>query len=185
MSIDELCKKSRDKEFHCYGTTRIFEKRARKLKSLRTWITFLGIVTPVIVGGTVLAFGSNAKVLPYFLTAAGVVGLIQLILSTWSIVARWDETYEYSIESARENTELFNQFKKLADHKPSDMAVELDDAVKVYEQREFKDIGQSLSDKEKRFANRETLRYYQKPCHICKETPKTVKPSKCDGCGNF
>jgi mobilome CxxCx(11)CxxC protein len=185
MSIDELCKKSRDKEFHAYGTTRIFEKRASRLKSLRTWITFLGIVTPVIVGGTVLSFGSDSEVLPYFLYAAGVVGLIQLVLSTWSIVARWDESYEYSVESARENTELFNQFKKLADNKPSEMEAKFDSAVESYEQREFKDLGQALKDKEKRFAYRETLRYYQKPCYICKVTPITVKPSKCDGCGNF
>jgi len=185
MPIEEFCKKSRDKEFYAYGTTRIFERRAVKLKSLRTWITFLGIVTPVIVGGTVLSFGSDAKVLPYFLTVAGVVGLIQLILSTWSIVARWDESYEYAIESARENTELFNLFKKLADNKPTDIQNKFEDAINKYEEREFKDIGQSLSDKEKRFATREALRYYQKPCHICKRTPQTIKPSKCDGCGNF
>lgn len=185
MSVDELCKKSREKEFHAYGTTRIFEKRANRLKFLRTWITFLGIVTPVIVGGTALSFGLDSKVLPYFVYAAGIVGLIQLTLSTWSIVARWDEAYEYSIESARENTELFNKFKKLAGNKPDDMSTKLDSAIETYEQREFKDIGQAINDKEKRFANREALRYYQKPCHICNETPITVKPSKCDGCGNF
>lgn len=185
VEIDDICKKSRSKEFHAYGTTRLFEKRAGRLKIRRTWITFLGIVTPVIVGGSVLSFGIEAGALPYFLSVAGIVGVVQLVLSTWSIVARWDENYEYAIDSVRDNTNIFNQFKKLADHKPNNIAKKFKEISEVNERREFQDIGQNISDKEKRFANREALRYYQKPCHICNEIPKTIKPSKCDSCGNF
>lgn len=185
MPISQVIQDCRGKEFHAYGTTRIFEKRARQLKTLRTWITFLGIVTPVIVGGIVLTFGLEAKSLPYFLTAAGLVGLVQLVLSTWAIVARWDEQYEYSIDSSRHNTELYNKFKLLADTNPPEIEEWYKEALRENEAREFKDIGQSITDKEKRFANRESLKYYQKPCHICGKVPKTSKPSECDGCGNF
>lgn len=185
MPNNQIIQDCRGKEFHAYGTTRIFERRARQLQTLRTWITFLGIVTPVIVGGIVLTFGLEAKSLPYFLTAAGLVGLVQLVLSTWAIVARWDEKYEYSIDSSRHNTELYNKFKFLADTNPSDIEELYREASRENEAREFKDIGQNITDKEKRFANRESLKYYQKPCHICGKTPTTSKPSKCDGCGNF
>jgi mobilome CxxCx(11)CxxC protein len=58
-------------------------------------------------------------------------------------------------------------------------------SLRENESREFKDIGQGITDKEKKFAYRESLKYYQKPCYICTETPKTSKPSKCDACGNF
>lgn len=178
-------KDCRDKEFYAYGTTRIFERRARHLRSLRTWITFLGIVAPVLVGGLVLTFGVAEKTLPYFITAAGLVGLIQLILSTWAIVARWDEQYEYSIESARHNTDLYNKFKLLADENPQDISNKFAEIQKENQEREFKDIAQNITDKEKRYAYRESLKYYQKPCHICKNTPTSSKPQKCDACGSF
>lgn len=185
VSASQIVQDCRGKEFHAYGTTRIFERRARKLQTLRTWITFLGIVTPVIVGGAVLAFGAEATSFPYFLGVAGTVGIVQLVLSTWAIVSRWDEKYGYAIESSRENTELYNKFKNLADTNPSDIAILYEKALRENESREFKDIGQGITDKEKKFAYRESLKYYQKPCHICKETPRTSKPSKCDACGNF
>ncbi|WP_432467915.1 mobilome CxxCx(11)CxxC protein [Agarivorans sp. Z349TD_8] len=110
MSDLDLKKSIKDYEFYCFGTTRIFEKRANQLKQLRTWITFLGLVTPVIVGGIVLSFGVNEKVMPYLILVAGIVGTFQLVLSAWSIVARWDERYEYSVESLRANTELYNSW---------------------------------------------------------------------------
>lgn len=185
MSVSQIVQDCRSKEFHAYGTTRIFERRAQQLKIRRTWITFLGIVTPVIMGGTVLAFGVEAKVLPYFLSAAGLVGLVQLILSTWAIVARWDESYEYSVDSSRDNTALYNKFKLLADTNPPEIEEAYKSALRENEAREKKDIAQSITNKEKRFANRESLMYYRKPCHICENIPKTSKPTKCDGCGNF
>lgn len=178
-------KDCRDKEFHAYGTTRIFERRAGRLRFLRTWITFLGIVAPVLVGGLVLTFGVAEKSLPYFITAAGLVGLVQLVLSTWAIVARWDEQYEYSIDSSRHNTDLYNKFKALADANPADISEKFNKIQKENEDREFKDIAQNITDKEKRYAYRESLKYYQKPCHICKITPTSSKPTKCDACGNF
>lgn len=181
----QIISECRGKEFHAYGTTRIFEKRARTLQSLRTWITFLGIVTPVIVGGAVLAFGVKEAVVPYILIVAGLVGICQLVLSTWSIVSRWDEKYGYAIESSRANTELYNRFKGLADNAPPDLAVLYKKAQHDNEAREFQDLGQSISEKEKRFANRESLKYYRKPCGICGIVPVTSKASKCDGCGNF
>jgi mobilome CxxCx(11)CxxC protein len=178
-------KDCRDKEFYAYGTTRIFERRARHLRSLRTLITFLGIVAPVLVGGLVLTFGVAEKSLPYFITAAGLVGLVQLFLSTWAIVARWDEQYEYSIESSRHNTDLYNKFKSLADANPTDIAEKFEKIQEENQEREFKDIAQNIVDKEKRYAYRESLKYYQNPCHICNIKPTSSKPTKCDGCGNF
>ncbi|WP_447527594.1 mobilome CxxCx(11)CxxC protein [Vreelandella sp. TE19] len=175
----------REKEFHAYGTIRIFEKRARNLQVRRTWITFLGIVIPLVVGSIVLAFGTLTAALPYLLTFAGVVSTIQLILSTWSIVSRWDEKYDYAIESVRDNTYLYNKFKALAERPPNDLDVKFFELTKENERRESADITKHITDKEKRYANYLSLKYYNKPCHVCNEIPKTSKPSKCDGCGNF
>lgn len=185
MSMDSIVKDCRSKEFYAYGTTRIFERRARRLQTLRTWITFLGIVVPLVVGGVVLSFGTSANALPYLLALAGAVGTLQLVLSAWAIVSRWDEKYSYAVESSRENTELYNKFKSLADSPPADIKILYEKALRENESREFKDISQGVTDKEKRFAYRESLKYYQKPCYICDLTPKISKPTKCDACGNF
>jgi mobilome CxxCx(11)CxxC protein len=181
---DSLLNKARGYEFYCFGTARIFERRAQKLKFRRTWITFLGIVTPVVVGGVVLSFGENKDVLTYFLWAAGGVGLVQLVLSTWSIVARWDERYEYSVDSLKSNTDLYNRWKSFADENNNDSEL-FRDLKKEYERQEVKDIGQIISDKEKRFANRQSLLYYKEKCHICNNIPTSTKPPKCDGCGSY
>lgn len=185
MPASSIVDECRGKEFYAFGTHRIFDRRAQMLQLLRVWITFLGIVTPLVVGGVVLSFGANTTVLPYALIIAGIVGLVQLILSAWSIVSRWDEKYEYAIESSRANTELYNRFKSLADNPPTDLADLYKHTVHDNEAREFKDLGQSISEKEKRFANREALKYYRKACSICHIVPIVSKPSKCDGCGNF
>ena len=185
MDKEIIIKACRDKEFYAFGTTRIFEKRAKSLQFFRTWITFLGIVTPVIVGSAVLAFGIETKALPYFLSVAGIVGIFQLVLSTWSIVARWDEKYSYSIEAVKDNTDLYNKFKKLADRQQDDFEKVYLELEQQNSDRELKDIAQNISDKEKRYAYHESLKYYKKECHICGKVPQTSKPSKCDGCGNY
>lgn len=182
----EIKEKSRDYEFYCFGTVRVFEKRANNLKFYRNLITFLGLVTPLIAGSIFLSFGTHEKITPYLVAAAGIAGTIQLILSAWSIVARWDESYEYAVESLRANTELYNSWKSLRDESDSTSAPKQFQIIKKnYEERELKDLGQNIKDKEKRFANFETLKYYQQACHLCQKIPNSQKPTKCNGCGNF
>lgn len=181
----DYAKECWSKEFHAYGTAQLFEARAKRLQRLRIWITFLGIISPVLIGGTVLAFGTNSAILPIALACAGVVGLCQLTLSTWSLVARWDEQYEYALESTKANTELYNQFKKIPSSSAVDIKKKYEQSCAYYEDREQKDIAKGVSDKEKRFANRRSLQYYGKACSVCKIVPISSKPSKCDGCGNF
>jgi mobilome CxxCx(11)CxxC protein len=171
MEPAAVIKECSDRAYYAYGTTRIFEKRAARLKTLRIWITFLGIV--------------DSKTVPVFIVVSGIVGTIQLVLSTWSIVARWDENYESSIDSVRANTALYNQWKWLADHSPANIEEEYKKTKEENERQEFKDIAQSITDKEKRFATHEALMYFKKPCYICKLVPTLSKPTQCDGCGNY
>ena len=177
--------------FHAYGTIRLFERRAKRLQTGRTWITFLGIVVPVIIGGVVLAFGTDIAskdAFKYLLYVAGIVGLIQLIISTWSIVSRWDEKYEYAMKSVIENTKLYNECdnyrKRLLNNSPE--SEDLFEKIKsTKEELEFKDLGQNISDKEKRFAARSAYFYFKQPCHVCNKIPTDLNPEKCSGCGNF
>jgi mobilome CxxCx(11)CxxC protein len=104
VDIEQIEKDCWGHIFHSYGTIRIFERRAKCFQRGRDWITFLGIVVPVVVGSIAMSFGSDSNSLKYFIFVAGVVITIQLILSTWSLVSRWDEKYQYAMNSVAENT---------------------------------------------------------------------------------
>ncbi|MES2207473.1 MAG: mobilome CxxCx(11)CxxC protein [Pseudomonadota bacterium] len=174
-----------NKAYYSYGTLRLFEKRTNTLKLCRIWITFLGVIIPVMVGGFALSFGLESKILPRFIFFTGIIGMIQLFLSTWSLVARWDEQYDSASDSFRANVELFNQWQSLRNEQPSNLFEEYHKLKIKTQEQEIKDIVQTITDKEKRFAYREALKYFNEPCQTCNIIPITSKPSKCDGCGNF
>lgn len=178
-------KTCREKEFHAYGTSRIFERRAKRYGNGRTGITYFGIVIPLLVGATAMAFGTDSKLFPGLLYFAGFLAIIQLAISVWSVVARWDERYEQALDSSRANTRLYNLWKKLVDHPPSQLSEIIEDAVSADQDQEQKDLASRITEKEKRFAMHEALFYFRKPCPTCKVVPQRKKPSKCDMCGNF
>ena len=111
--IDVNLRHCRDRAFYAYGTSRLFEKRATILATRRTWITFLGIAVPVSVGSVILSFGAVPAVLPYVIATAGVIGTIQLVLSVWSLVARWDDRYAHAVKAAQAATRLHNAWEWL------------------------------------------------------------------------
>ncbi|MFZ3505952.1 mobilome CxxCx(11)CxxC protein [Vibrio harveyi] len=185
MEVEDIHETCREKEFHAYGTARLFEARAKKIKDRRTIINFLGIINPILLGCVVVTFGVNASWLPVLFIVAGVISAIQLAFSIWAMVARWDEVYDFSVNSIKENTELTNTFKELQKTKSGDLENLYKSTMEKNQRRETSDLTQSIDAKEKRFANREALRHYQLPCYICNNIPKSEKPTRCDGCGNF
>ncbi|WP_047707035.1 mobilome CxxCx(11)CxxC protein [Plesiomonas sp. ZOR0011] len=99
-------------QFLSYGTIQIFEKRANTLRTLRSWLTFLGIVLPVTVGGVFISFGQSQDLMKVIVLVASVIGILQLILSTWALVAGWDSSYESAIKSVQGNTAIYNKCKR-------------------------------------------------------------------------
>lgn len=188
MDIEKIKQECWANKFYSYGTIKIFEKRAKTLQTGRTWITFLGVVVPVIVGSIAMSFGADSALLKYFLFLAGIVITIQLVLSAWSIVSRWDEKYEYAMNSIGENTRLYNEwdaYNKLEISDTKESEDKFNEILSRTQKQEFSDIKQNITDKEKRFANRASLFYFKQACSVCSQIPTTVSPSKCDGCGNF
>lgn len=137
------------------------------------------------MGAVVLSFGEKIKELPdVMLEIIGVMGVAQVVLSAFSLVFRWDERYEYSLGSSRANTELYNKLNILAEHPPPDLEEQYNKVVE-YEEREFKDLGQKITERERRFAYRETLKCYGKSCPVCKENPLNCRAGKCENCGRL
>lgn len=182
---NDLVKHCIDRAFYAYGTSRIFESRAQSLGKKRNAITFLGIAVPLTVGSLILSFGTMPAILPVLVWIAGAIGTVQLILSMWSIVARWDEQYSYAITAMLANTRIFNTWERLSKNQPpnlKDLVYEVDAEDQRQEQS---DLTQHISEKEKRFAMRASLYYKGCACAVCKTKPASMKPSNCDTCGNF
>ena len=182
---ETLLKLCREKEFHAYGTSRIFERRAERYGNGRTWITYFGIVIPLLVGATAMAFGADSSLFPGLLYFAGFLAIIQLAISVWSVVARWDERHGQALESSRANTRLYNLWKKLGEHPTSQLSERVEEARSIDHDQEQRDLASGITDKEKRFAMHEALFYFRKPCPTCKVIPQSKKPSECDMCGNY
>ena len=173
----------REKAFYAFGTARIFEQRMRKLDQLRNWITYLGIVVPLLIGSAALSFGTYW--LPYALIPAGLLGCAQLALSAWSLVAKWDDKYSYAINAMQAQTRLFNSWDVLAKRMPVDIEARAGDLDGEDQRQEQTDLVQNVSPEEKRYAMRASLYHFGNACVRCGQTPKSLKPSSCDTCGNY
>gem|GEM_PF-4368689 len=68
----------------------------------------------MFIGGVVIGFGPKALYLDKMLVVVAIIGVPQLVLSLWSIVATWADNLQYSSESASDNFELSAKFKELA-----------------------------------------------------------------------
>lgn len=174
-------------EFLSYGTIQIFEQRANKLRTLRSWLTFLGIVLPVTIGGVYLSFGQSEDLMKLIVLVASVIGIFQLILSTWALVAGWDSCYESAIKAVQGNTTIYNKCKRFIRCPPtidSDFLNAYQELSKEVETQELVDLTQHISSKERKYAYVSALRYYNRECHACNQNPNSHnKKTKCSSCG--
>ncbi|TOQ02183.1 hypothetical protein CGG80_23865 [Vibrio parahaemolyticus] len=174
-------------EFLSYGTIQIFDRRANKLRTLRSWLTFLGIVLPVTIGGVYLSFGQSENLMKLTVLVASIIGIFQLILSTWALVAGWDTSYESAIKSVQGNTAIYNKCKRFISYPPikdSDFLNVYQELSKEAETQELVDLTQHISSSERKYAYVSALRYYNRECHACQQNPNGHnKKMKCTSCG--
>ncbi len=185
-SLARLQAHCREKAHYAFGTIRIFEKRARSLQIRRNLITYLGIVVPLLVGAAVLSVGTGF--VPYVAVPAGLLGMAQLALSVWSVVAHWDDAHGYAVGAMQANIRLFNAWDALAKRPPENLQARVEALDSEDQRQEQADMAQHITEKEKRYAMRATLYQYGLACERCKTKPASMKPGKydtCDTCGNF
>lgn len=174
---------AREKAFYAYGTAAIFARRATNLQYGRYAITYLGIVVPLLVGGAVLSFGT--AFLNYVLALTGLLSCLQLALSAWSLVAKWDDRHSYAIAAMQAQTRLFNAWDALAKRPPRDMEAKVALLDADDERQEQNDLAQHISDTEKRFAMHKSLYNFGRACERCGIKPSSMTPGNCDTCGNY
>lgn len=187
-TTDVIRKDCWDQAIYAYGTAWIFEQRAKRSRLLLRLLDFLGIAVPVTVGGIILSFGTTPNYLPYIITAAGVLSIVQLVMSVWSLVARWEDALVYAEQSISSNHRLSREYESLGKNPPPelpDLRLRHTLLEKENQLRSELDNKQGLTEKEKRAGLRAGLRQFQRRCVACGQIPQSMKPSDCDVCGNF
>lgn len=168
---------------HAFGTAAVFERRAARYRRLVRVPAFLGVAVPVVVGGMVLSFGTEQASLPAIILVAGILGLVQLVMSVWALVAQWESTLAYALESASENHRFATEFEKLAKDPTTDLRVRFEMLDSTYQARGHADVRQVVSQAEKRFGLRSGLHRFQRACVACKLIPDPEDPTGCSVCG--
>ncbi len=184
MNDNKIKQQCWDKAVHSYGTGYIFQQRAAILKNRIKILTFFGIAVPLSIGSIVMSFGQHQKILATALIIAGILGMLQLVGSAWSLVAKWDDSYSYSLEATSANYRLSHAYKKLAESSSLDKS-RFDLLEQEDQSRMDMDYKQGISENEKREGMRAALKQFQRTCVQCKQVPFSMKPSNCDVCGNF
>lgn len=176
-----------DNAIHAFGTSYIFQQRARRLKTRLQWVNYIGIATPVLVGSLALSFG-QFDLLPFIITICGAIGVIQMFFNLWSLVSRWVEEHSYAISSTAANDSLSTRYKELGQNPPP----RLSDLRQMYERLQLEDRSRrdqdhehGIGDEERRMGMRAALRQFQRSCAGCQKVPTAMEPSDCGICGNF
>jgi mobilome CxxCx(11)CxxC protein len=182
----------RERWTHAYTTAAIFQTRAKNLSRKITLLTFFGFVLPVTLGSIIAAKTfAEPLLVEGLIWVAGVLGVIQIVISLWATVAKWPETLEACQAAATENSRLAEEFDTLAKqvvNPPLHFDTEYlkiktqDDAQRIADGKQF------ISDEEKQHALRATLYQFGMTCGACKEKPDSIKVPNvegrhCDACG--
>lgn len=75
-----------DNAIHAFGTSYVFQQRARRLKTRLQRINYVGIAVPVLVGSLVLSFGQ--------------FGLLSVVIAISSIIGLFQVTFNLGLSSA-------------------------------------------------------------------------------------
>lgn len=186
--IDKIKLESSDKAFHAFGYSYIYNRRIGwYLKNINA-LKFLGIIIPLIVGALALSYEFKSQILGVAIKIAIPITIIQLILSTLSIVYKWDDELAYSFEANQDYAHLYEGYSKL--YKFSSLNFnELEKQFEVlntkFNSRETQDMKHKVREKELRIGMRYSLREHKKECAGCKMVPTTMKATDCGVCGKF
>jgi mobilome CxxCx(11)CxxC protein len=182
----EKRRRCNDYALQCYGTAYIFEKRTSKIRWKLNVLTFLGIAVPATGGAVIGIFSLSPQHINYILFPAGFLGIILFVLSIWSLVAKWNDNFFYYLESKSSNYRLSDDWAQLANTTTLSNG-EFETKIQILEAesqlRSDLDNRHDISEKEKRMGMRAGLRKFQRPCAVCGEIPKSMKPTQCGVCG--
>jgi mobilome CxxCx(11)CxxC protein len=168
------------KALDAFAMAWIFERRAKKLRFRLRSLTYIGLLLPVLVGGTVLAFGIDSFILPAVLAITAIAGLVQLAGSLWSVVANWVDEHAYAEESVTANNRLAEMYDDLEKNPPTaPVGMQTMQLLDVeYRARRDLDVKHAISAKERQLGRHAVLFRQRKQCSDCGAVPRSESPAR-------
>ncbi len=180
MSTDELRNEAWTQFIYARGAHEIFRRRASKLKVYMRIRDFLAVALPVII-----AFVATTDFIDKLggFKAVALAGLAvatagQVLLSLWSLIARWDESRSVSLQLMNDSNELETQWRDVG---KSDVP-DLESAYGVAKARQkvvdARLAAEELTEAERLIGLRAGLKELQRRCVECGRIPVTIDPPK-------
>jgi mobilome CxxCx(11)CxxC protein len=176
---------------NAFGTSAIFERRARRYKRLNRFLTFFGLLVPVVIGSIAAAHLLENVSLEKVIYWTGALGVLQAAVFLWSVVANWPESQEYSSAANANNLRLSSQWHALAVQSikpPTDFDTKYAELKATDDAQIGNDTRRDISSFEKVWGMRAGLLQFQRTCSKCHVVPESMKmpfwPGKrCERCG--
>src|ERR1019366_2786967 len=185
---DNICEDCWRRAIYAFGTAEILRKRTVKFKKGIQMLSFTALVFPVLIGGIVLGFGTQARALSILIPLAVVAGILQLVLSAWALGFNWSEKLDYAQESAADNYQISERFRELGSKAlapPEDLQVQFAEAKGRDDARRLADSKKGVTDQELRYGHRAAFRQFGRKCEGCEKVPHSMKSTDCEICGRF
>lgn len=190
MTENEIRSTAWDNALYCHGTYIIFSRRLKCFRYLTRLRDFWGFAIPIILsviaGSDTLSLSD--EYLKYLKILLGVAALVQILISLWAVLSRWDDGLAYSQRAVRDAYEMRRAWVVIGRGQVSDIGAEFATRTKQQDVIDSHDIGQDISTKEKCLGMRNGLIEYRRQCAGCKTIPSSRRllwrpKTKCVVCG--
>ena len=174
------------------GAQTIFSRRAASLKRWMQARDFSAIAIPVVVAfvATTDFINSIGQFKNIALAVLAIAGLLQVLLSFWSLIGRWDEERAYSLRAMRDAYDMEVKWREIAKGDVNDLSATYDAAKAQQQVIDLHDIGKEITERERQIGLRSGLKEIPRPCIQCKNIPPTIDPprwvrseNRCPVCG--
>lgn len=188
--MEDLKKKMRnncwDKALDSFAYSYIYSKKIQRINLLLRWTKVLGILIPVLLGTLLTAYYGNKNLLDLAIYITTPVAIGQLLISSYLTVVGAEEKVNSCIQKSVEYSLLNSEIEYLANFPDSnEQLFQNKYEILIERERGISKGNHDISDQELRMGMRFGLRQYRRACAGCNETPTSMKPTKCDVCGNF
>jgi len=184
--FNKLRIESHDLKLHSYGLAYIFNEKKNMYDSLIKFLTFLGIVIPILIGLIALGYELDSFTLKLAKTIAIPISIFQCLVSALALVYKWGDNLLISSELSHSYAILSNDFKMLAEYPPDEYEKFKNEFLSL--KKDYEQKGQhspKIKEYELRKGMRYALRQFQVKCYECGIIPISMESTNCGVCGKF
>jgi len=174
-----------------FGSWQAWKRREKIYRVGLNILTYIGIAAPLLVYGAVSlqSFFPGAAIVRWSEFIAGLLLLLQLLISTWSLVANWNTNLAFYERAFQENHYFYEEWKELLEtckdpSKTKFIDKRIKELVLERKKRGSEEEARATED-DRSYGNRYVHFQYKRPCQTCKKVPSSMKPCGCKNCGNF